>query len=264
MRKELKWLAFFDALFGSLNFWIAYYLYSPNEPLIFTILLVAFGAINWFLAIRLLTSPGIGLRRFHLFAAILQMPLTFYGLLSGPWVIRYLTRPHVKSAFGYDIPAEKLISSRGKLVIPLAIVTSIVAFLGLAGTPDILGLSFPHNILLAVRRAGQHQTMQDMRSLGTAIESYEVDRKEYPHGKVRISGMEKFLVPKYIKNLPRKDYWENEYEYVSDSPYQSYTIISYGKDHVRDQNPAYRGPTQHFENDIIFSTGSFVTYSEGT
>jgi hypothetical protein len=46
-----------------------------------------------------------------------------------------------------------------------------------------------------------------------------------------------------------------------------YVVISAGKDGALDQQELeayYQGPTNSFNNDIVFSNGSFIQYPEGT
>jgi hypothetical protein len=106
--------------------------------------------------------------------------------------------------------------------------------------------------------------MADMRSVGTAVESYSVDFNFYPiyTGAVdgTAAGME--IEPTYIKKTPTKDGWSGvmQYECADGS---EYTIQSYAKGNANDGLVGTGGPTQPFDADIFFSNGVFVQWPEG-
>lgn len=103
-------------------------------------------------------------------------------------------------------------------------------------------------------------TMADMRAIATAVENYAVDNNEYPPVR-SVQELIPFIQPKYIKVTPLRDAWDSDFVYISDS--QSYTICSKGKDKEGCDRFDYKGPILNYENDIVFSSGEFVTYPEG-
>jgi hypothetical protein len=116
------------------------------------------------------------------------------------------------------------------------------------------------------------KTMADMRAFGTSVEAYAVDNNIYPKGK-NISDILPLLEPIYIRTLPRKDNWGNEFIYIVSEDLQSYWIISLGSDGKRDSGiytaagvPKDDSPesTNDPSADIVFSLGVFVRYPEGT
>jgi len=116
----------------------------------------------------------------------------------------------------------------------------------------------------------QMQTMADMRAIGTTCEVYAVDNNVYPAGQ-RLSDIVALVEPIYIKKLPLRDAWGNEFIYLTDSEMKNYWIISYGAD-GRKEERVY-GPdgkpieeekhsTNNPNSDIIFSSGSFLRFPE--
>jgi len=77
-----------------------------------------------------------------------------------------------------------------------------------------------------------------------------------------VSVLKPYLEPTYIKKLPLVDGWNTAMVYDCDAVGSEYTVTSYGKDGV--QSGPSSGAFTDFKHDIIFSTGSFVTWPEGT
>lgn len=115
-------------------------------------------------------------------------------------------------------------------------------------------------------------TMADMRAFATACEAYAVDNNLYPAGN-KPQDLVPVLEPMYIKKLPLKDGWGNDYLYMTDSDHQNYWVVSLGADGKQDSGIYNsRGyplkeeypPTSDPTADIIFSTGMFLRFPEGT
>ena len=245
----IKWIAAWDFAIASLSSCICYLTFNDLAGPVFLALSLFHFATGVYLLRRkpLWRKIQIGISYFH----FLLIPI---GPLLVPWILWYLRRPHVKHAFGMEVSQEALSAPRNpKLVKRMAIATAL--------SPFVLFLLLIPNLRLAHRRAGQNKTMNAIRSIGTALESYAVDHNAYPRGSTTVAEIEKYIYPTYIKTVPHTDYWENEYLYRSDS--LSYTIISVGKDKMVDA-AFHPGPTTHFESDLVFSNGNFVAYSEGT
>ena len=134
------------------------------------------------------------------------------------------------------------------------------------------------NFLTAHHRSRQKRTMADMRSLANALEARATDADTYAIGAARVCGnicafasmttvpldeLERALSPVYIRKLPRLDGWGNEFEVRVSA--KSYAIRSRGSDDRFDANSyAMNHVTRSFEEDIVFSDGSFFQYPEGS
>ncbi len=130
----------------------------------------------------------------------------------------------------------------------------------------IAAIAIP-NLLNAIQRGKQKRTMVDMRSIATAVESYAVDHNAYPPA-TSFQGLSRYLEPTYVAKVPEMDGWMHPFRYVAwsrrdSSRPEEYIILSAGKDGLFEHEDAgeYReGTTTNFNNDIVFSNGSFVQY----
>jgi general secretion pathway protein G len=141
---------------------------------------------------------------------------------------------------------------------------NLVVSLAAAPAAMIAAVAIP-NLLTATQKGKQKATMGDMKTVGMAIESYITDHYEVPPGKT-LAEIKNKLEPFYIKRLPLKDGWGNDFHYYhgTGDKKDEYAIGSGGKDGVFngwDQTGFYIVTTiAGFENDFIFSNGMF-TYS---
>jgi hypothetical protein len=119
------------------------------------------------------------------------------------------------------------------------------------------------NLLTAMQKGKQKATMGDMKSAAMAIESYLTDHYKAPAAKT-FAELIPILTPLYIKVLPLKDAWGNDFHYYhgTGGKKDQYAIGSGGRDGVFngwDQSGFYLVTTMHdFDNDIIFVNGKFV------
>jgi len=144
-------------------------------------------------------------------------------------------------------------NQKGFTLIELLIVVAIIGIIAAIAIP---------NLLNAIDRGKQKRTMADIRSLGTAVESYAVDNNFYP--KVNsYAAVTPFLQPIYIKTAPGTDGWNKTWTFAGDTTNGvTYTLTSLAKDGVASTNNG--GMTNDFNCDILFSVGQFFQWPQGT
>ena len=110
-----------------------------------------------------------------------------------------------------------------------------------------------------------------VRSLATATESYSIDNNHYPAFPVAsaqgLDALIRLLEPTYGKELVRVDGWGTPLTFQSTKG--EYTITALGADRLPDtvSSPgkvAPNGGTTSFNADVLFCTGSFVQFPDGT
>jgi general secretion pathway protein G len=141
---------------------------------------------------------------------------------------------------------------KGFTLIELLIVVAIIGIIAAIAIP---------NLLNAIDRGKQKRTMADLRSVGTAIESYAVDTNLYPTS-ATVAALKTVLEPIYIRTLPAQDAWKNGLTYTPNAG-TGYTVGSGGKDGGALTVVGAGGATTNFNDAIIFINGSFVQYPEG-
>ena len=113
------------------------------------------------------------------------------------------------------------------------------------------------NYQQASEKARQMNTLSDLKTVSTAIESYIVDNAKAP-GASSYGELKPILEPSYIKSLPLQDAWGNDFLYRKLGP-DSYELASPGRDGVFGgwgQKGTYTDGM--FDNDLIVSSGTVV------
>jgi type II secretion system protein G len=148
---------------------------------------------------------------------------------------------------------------KGFTLIELLIVIAIIGIVAAIAIP---------NLMVALQKGKQKATMGDMKSIGTAVESYITDNYMAPGaGTITTAfGLKVFLIPFHTKTIPTKDSWGGDFQFQAGAPGSEnqdyYSIISYGRRTVPGvldiTNSNYPVTAMaHFENDICFSNGNF-------
>jgi general secretion pathway protein G len=167
---------------------------------------------------------------------------------------------------GAPRPAPRVTSSSNAAILTIVIVGVILVVVAIVGI--LAAIAIP-NLLTAMQRSKQKRTMADLRTIAVAVEAYASDHNAYPDGKdlATLSGV---LVPTYMRTVPVVDGWGHPMRYQSWSSdgqrIDVYAVGSAGKDgsFSRESLREYRSAaTSNFNEDIVFSMGSFVLYPEG-
>ncbi|HEX4823729.1 MAG TPA: type II secretion system protein GspG [Candidatus Polarisedimenticolaceae bacterium] len=97
-------------------------------------------------------------------------------------------------------------------------------------------------------------TMDDMRTLATAIEAYAVDHKTYPVGS-SLAAIVATIEPIYVSKAPTRDAWGHDFLYTCKDG-QAYTIVSTGADGVADPASWSRpAKLDAFTEDAVLTSG---------
>ena len=144
---------------------------------------------------------------------------------------------------------------KGFTLIELLIVVAIIGIIAAIAIP---------NLLNAIHRGKQKRSQADIRSIGTAVESYQVDNGVPPNSptapdvRAALSGQ---LSPTFIKIIPAADGWGGAFDWAKGA--DEYTISSLGKDRAKEASPPLDRTTS-FARDIIYSNGVFTQWPDGT
>ena len=114
--------------------------------------------------------------------------------------------------------------------------------------------------------------MVDMRTLAPALEAYHVDNSTFPTaacaaglytttGTTLDDSSFSLLAPTYLTNPPLRDGWGHFMLYNVDNGFGRYNILSYGRDGSSGSMGC--GTTTDFNDDILFSDGTFLQWPEG-
>jgi hypothetical protein len=140
-------------------------------------------------------------------------------------------------------------ATRGQLAVRVVAVPLLALLAAGQVLPSLFG---------AGDRGAQKRTMRDMRALAEALELHRARTGALPdHG-----GSPAGLAAKVgAKALPVSDGWGHPFEVSSSAA--GYTITSFGRCGELDARPG-AGPTTSFDADIVFSSGAFVRWPDGS
>lgn len=134
---------------------------------------------------------------------------------------------------------------KGFTLIELLIVVAIIGIIAAIAVP---------NLLTAIQRSKRNRTVADMRAIGTALGSYQVDNNIFPVLDTGALSQIAFqttlasgMTTSYYEGA-MKDGWGIDFYYSSAS--QGYTLRSYGKDTSTNQDG-------EFNSDIFYMNGTF-------
>jgi prepilin-type N-terminal cleavage/methylation domain-containing protein len=134
------------------------------------------------------------------------------------------------------------------------------------------------NYFNAIHRAKQKKTMADMRTTAVAWEARAVDVRQYNAAgaftmlpaSITYQQMTTMLIPTYVGTVARTDGWGFPLEYGTDQAIGSttgaagYVIRSPARDGQTQGNTYADGPTTDFDCDIVYASGQFIVWPEGT
>jgi general secretion pathway protein G len=165
------------------------------------------------------------------------------------------------------------IRGSGFTVLELLIVLGIIGILAAIVIP---------NYLNAINRAKQKTTMATMRSIAFAWEARATETKSYnaaaiqytlPSAEIDAVAVGSLLTPTYIRVLPTTDGWGHPLDFWIDAlpgsgqSASTYGIRSRGRDGILDGGGNAQTYTfsaiKHFDCDIVFGSGTFVTEPQG-
>lgn len=143
---------------------------------------------------------------------------------------------------------------KGFTLIELLIVVAIIGIIAAIAVP---------NLLTAIQRSKRSRTAADLRAIGTALGSYNVDNNQFPTSAAGVSTANATALFTILRAQGHyqgstADGWNNTYLYWGDA--SGYTLISYGKDNAT--GPAITGDglgsNDDFDYDVIYINGGFV------
>jgi general secretion pathway protein G len=184
----------------------------------------------------------------------------------GRGVVAYAPPPSVPA--GYGVPGVPAAPSGTGGTVALFVVLGAGCALFAVAAIGIFAAIFIPNFLDALHKAKQKRTVADLRTLETAIESYNADKETYPN--VGSANELAPLLTAYGYSGKMIDGWQHPLRYTCVSPAEagcgSYELASPGRDGVFQNEPGQYAqgsfePTA-YDEDIIVRDGSFLRWPQ--
>lgn len=139
-------------------------------------------------------------------------------------------------------------NERGFTLVELLTAVAIVGIIAAVAIP---------NLLEGIQKAKQKKTMEDMRSIATAIGQYLQDNNIVPQVSERLirGNLSATLVPTYMGDIPEVDGWGNPFRYRTTAR-DSYRLISRGRDGL-DNTDTTRND-KNWDHDLVITDGFFT------
>jgi len=222
---------------------------------------------------------GVGLLRLSSWGRVIQIVLSCIGLFILPFgtlvsglILYYMFRPGIRVLFS-DKELSALTSAETQAIEALAqlnvVVLIAVAMGTLLSTMQVIGvvagITVP-NVVHAVQHGKKTRTMTDMRAIGDAVASYEVENgfaPNVPPSADAAAALAPYLEPTFIRTLPRVDGWQQPFAWSQHQTVwtdglvsSEFSIVSYGKDGLHDVGVTI-GPTASLDTDIYYGSSQF-------
>ncbi len=134
-----------------------------------------------------------------------------------------------------------------------AILFVILALLGALGGAAIVALLPEIQKAFEKKKDSVSLTRRDMRAIGTALGSYQVDYNVFPI-QPELADFSRTTIPPVYYEGGMNDAWGNPFQYICEDG-ASYTLFSYGKG-------GRKGGEFPIEMDMLFSNGLFIERNE--
>jgi len=144
-------------------------------------------------------------------------------------------------------------NKKGFTLIELLIVVAIIGIIAAIAIP---------NLLVALQKGKQKATMGDLKTIGSAIESYVTDWSIAPNDDTFLDDAgATYFEPFYIKICPKFDGWGNRFSYMHGTDSDQYTVYSSGRGAraaLNDDGLYACTQLSDFNLDIAYSNGLFT------
>ena len=144
---------------------------------------------------------------------------------------------------------------------------TLLELLVVVGIIGIIAAIAVMSYFMAIDRARQKRTVNDMRTIATAWEARATDMHSYaaagytfPAVAVTAGDLRTMLVPTYTREFPLYDGWLHAYDFARSANGKEYAVRSRGRDGVVDGTSYPQGETGKPDCDIIYANGGFVAY----
>jgi general secretion pathway protein G len=145
---------------------------------------------------------------------------------------------------------------------------TLLEILVVVGIIGIIAAIAVASYFIAIDRARQKRTVNDMRTLAAAWEARATDMHSYASGgytfpdtPMTSDALVAKLAPTYLREIPMYDGWNRAYDFAVTADAKAYAIRSRGRDGAIDGGTEYTpGETPNPDCDIIYADGGFVTY----